>query len=294
MESKKEDYINSVNLNIDTDFPYLVLDVINDKSYPRNPGFQVMHWHEDLQFIYVLSGAIEVKTLDNAFQIAAGQGVFINKNIVHFVKRAGECHYNSFIFPAHFLEFSFNSPAKAFVDSVTEIEQFQVFPFTGRTDWGEKALSILRQLSELEKNKTEFYIYEVLVLLVSLWLVIRKNITLPPEQQENIMNIRMQKFLRYIEQHYPEDLTLEDLAASANVSKTECLRCFKLSLQTTPYKYLVEYRLSKAALLLKKTDEPIGSIVSSVGFHQLSHFGKCFKEKTGYSPREYRNIEKGV
>lgn len=35
MESKKENYINSVNLNIDTDFPYLVFDVINDKSYPR-------------------------------------------------------------------------------------------------------------------------------------------------------------------------------------------------------------------------------------------------------------------
>ncbi len=294
MESKKEKYINSVNLNIDTDFPYLVLDVINDKSYPRNPGFQVMHWHEDLQFIYVLSGAIEVKTLDNSFPIAAGEGVFINKNVVHFVKRAGECHYNSFIFPAHFLEFSFDSPAKVFVDSVTETEQFQVFPFTNRTDWGEKALSILQQLSELEKNKTEFYIYDVLVLLVSLWLAIRKNITLPPEQQENIMNIRMQKFLRYIEQHYPEDLALEDLAASANVSKTECLRCFKVSLQTTPYKYLIEYRLSKAALLLKKTDEPIGNIVSSIGFHQLSHFGKCFKEKTGYSPREYRNIEKGV
>ncbi len=294
MENKKENYINSVNLNINTDFPYLVLDVINDKSYPRNPGFQVMHWHEDLQFIYVLSGAIEVKTLDNSFQITAGQGVFINKNVVHFVKRVGECHYNSFIFPAHFLEFSFDSPAKAFVDSVTEIEQFQIFPFTRNTDWGEKALSMLQQLSELERNKTEFYVYEVLVLLVSLWLVIRKNITLPPDRQENIMNIRMQKFLHYIEQHYPEDLTLEDLAASANVSKTECLRCFKLSLQTTPYKYLVEYRLSKAALLLKRTDEPIGNIVSSVGFHQLSHFGKCFKEKTGYSPREYRNIEKDV
>ncbi len=292
MESKKENYINSVNLNIDTDFPYLVLDVINDRSYPRNLGFQVMHWHEDLQFIYVLSGAVEVKTLDNSFRIEAGQGIFINKNVVHFVKRAGECHYNSFIFPAHFLEFSFNSPAKAFVESVTETEQFQVFSFTDHTDWGEKALSILQQLTELEKNKTEFYIYEVLVLLVSLWLTIRKNITLPPKQQESIMNIRMQKFLRYIEQHYPEDVTLEDLAASANVSKTECLRCFKVSLQTTPYKYLVEYRLSKAALLLKKTDEPIGNIAGSVGFHQLSYFGKCFKEKTGYTPREYRNIEK--
>lgn len=289
MESKKENYINSVNLNIDTDFPYLVLDVTNNRSYPHNPGFQVMHWHEDLQFIYVLSGSIEVKTLDNSFQIAAGEGVFINKNVVHLIRYTDECHYNSFIFPAYFLEFSINSPAKAFVDSVTEIGQIQIIPFSPGTDWGEKALSILQKLSELEKHKTEFYIYEVMVFLVSLWLAIRKNIFLPPGQQENIVNIRMRKFLRYIEQHYPEDLTLENLATSANVSKTECLRCFKLSLQTTPYKYLVEYRLSKAAWFLKKTDEPIGNIVSSVGFHQLSHFGKCFKEKTGCSPREYRN-----
>ena len=43
MENGKEDFINSVNLNINADFPYLVLDVISDKSYPRNPGFQVMY-----------------------------------------------------------------------------------------------------------------------------------------------------------------------------------------------------------------------------------------------------------
>lgn len=43
MKSEQSNYINSVNLNADSDFPYLVLDVINDQSYPRNPGFQVMH-----------------------------------------------------------------------------------------------------------------------------------------------------------------------------------------------------------------------------------------------------------
>lgn len=57
-------YINSINLKSNSDFPYLVLNVINDSSFPRNPGFQVMHWHEDLQFIYVLDGEIEVKTLE--------------------------------------------------------------------------------------------------------------------------------------------------------------------------------------------------------------------------------------
>lgn len=292
VKHEKENYINSVNINNNTDFPYLVLDVINDTSYPRNPGFQVMHWHEDLQFIYVLSGKIEVRTFDNVVPVQAGEGVFINKNVVHLVQRTGECHYNSFIFPARFLSFSFDSPAKAFVDSVIENEQFPLFHFTKKEKWCEKILELLEKLSELEKNKNEFYIYEVLVLLVSLWLVMRKNILLPPKQQENTVNMRMQKFLHYIEQHYPEALTLESLAESANVSKSECLRCFKMSLGTTPYKYLMEYRLSKAAVLLKKTDQLISDISVDVGFHQVSHFGKCFKEKTGFSPREYRSMEK--
>ena len=59
-------------------------------------------------------------------------------------------------------------------------------------------------------------------------------------------------------------------------------------MNTTPYKYLTEFRLSKAAQLLTKTNEPVGNIAAAVGFHQMSHFGKCFREKTGYSPREYR------
>ena len=100
----------------------------------------------------------------------------------------------------------------------------------------------------------------------------------------------MQAFLNHIEKHYAENLSLEALAKSGNVSKSECLRCFKACMQTTPYKYILEYRLSKAAILLKSTDTPIGDIASSVGFHQISHFGKCFREKTGYSPREYRQL----
>lgn len=80
-------YINSINLKQDTDFPYLVLNVVNENSSPRNPGFQVMHWHEDLQFIYLLAGSIEVVTLDTRTQLRAGNGIFINKNVVHLVRK---------------------------------------------------------------------------------------------------------------------------------------------------------------------------------------------------------------
>lgn len=205
MENGKEDFINSVNLNINTDFPYLVLDVINDKSYPRNPGFQVMHWHEDLQFIYVLNGIIEVRTLDNAIRVQAGEAIFINKNVVHMVSRLVDCHYNSFIFPAYFLEFYPGSPAKIFVENITANEQLSVFRFSSLVDWHKDMTVILQQLVEIERNKTAFYTYEVLVRLSALWLIMRKNITIPPEGKESVVNLRMQKILRYIEEHYAED-----------------------------------------------------------------------------------------
>lgn len=271
-----------------TDFPYLVLDVVNQKSFPQNPGFQVIHWHEDFQFIYVIDGKIKFLTLNKRIEVSASQGIFINKNILHQVKEFTSCHYKSFVFPDYFLKFYFGSPAGVFVDSISENEDLEFYHFTGQNEWENTVLNLLQKLTEMEEKKTEFYPYEILLILSSLWLTFRKNILLPPQQQENIVSIRMQKFLNYIANHYSEDISLESLAKSGNVGKSECLRCFKASLQTTPYKYLMEYRLSKAADLLKTTDLPIGVISENVGFHQVSHFGKCFKEKTGYSPKDYR------
>ncbi len=291
MDLEKENYINSINLNINTDFPYLVLDVIGKNSYPRNPGFQVMHWHEDLQFIYVLEGIIEVRTLDNSVQIQAGEAIFINKDVVHFVGEIKNCHYNSFLFPSYFLAFYAGSPAKDFVDSVITNERLPFVHFTSAVGWHKEITTLLQQLVRLEQDKTIFYVYEVLVKLSSLWLIMRKNIRVPQEQKESVVHLRMQKILRFIEEHFSEAITLSDLSASASISKSECSRCFKISMNTTPYKYLTEYRLSKAAQLLAKTNEPVGNIAAAVGFYQMSHFGKCFKKKTGYSPKAYRKME---
>lgn len=288
MENTQNDYINSVNLNADSDFPYLVLDVINDQSYPRNPGFQVMHWHEDLQFIYVLDGEIEIETLDTSVQVNKGSGIFINKNVIHLVKKAFSCHYNSFIFPDYFLKFYFGSPGATFVERIVGKDELPICCFPKEMNWCKSILSALSRLAYLENRKTEFYAYEVLCLLSALWLEVCRNIQVPNGNTDTVIGIRMQKFLQYISEHYGEDISLDRLAGSANVSKSECLRCFRASMQTTPYKYLTEYRLSKAAELLKNSDEPIGNIADSVGFRQVSHFGKCFKEKTGFSPRDYR------
>lgn len=288
MNTEKEAYINSLNLYKDTDFPYLVLEVTDGHSYPRSPGFLVMHWHEDLQFLYVENGEICLKTLDSSVRIEAEEAVFINKNVVHQICQIGECQYNSFIFPDYFLGFYMGGPARAFVDRIAGREQLPFFHFDSGTEWSKEVLSKLRKLRGLEKEKTECYVYEVLVLLSEIWLLFCRNISMPLEKKSSVTEIRMRKFLNYMEKHYGEDLSLTDLAESANVSKSECLRCFKQSMGTTPYKYLMEYRLSQAATLLIFTDDTIESIANRVGFGQVSSFGKYFRQKTGFTPKEYR------
>ncbi|MDO4300999.1 MAG: AraC family transcriptional regulator [Clostridia bacterium] len=288
MAYDKENYINSLNLNANTDFPYLVLNVENDNSYPLNLGFRVMHWHEDLQFIYCTSGMVRVKTLEDEKIISAGEGIFINKNVVHLVEKAGACKYKSFLFPDYFVSFYMGSPAARLTQKITENRAVSVIVLYDKNQWSNKALEILKELILLERDKNGLYCYEVLLRLSALWLIMLQNVHMSDELPDNTISTRMMKFLQYIELHYSEEITLEDLAKSANVSKSECLRCFKATLQTTPYKYLMDYRLSRAERLLKETDLPISRISAMTGFNQQSYFGKCFKEKMKCSPSKYR------
>ena len=102
------------------------------------------------------------------------------------------------------------------------------------------------------------------------------------------MRDRLIAMLNYIQANYPRKITLDQLAHSANISKAECNRCFQGILQTSPYRYLLEYRLSKAAELLKTTELPVSVIANQVGFGQVSQFCKYFKEKTAMTPLQYR------
>ena len=71
--------------------------------------------------------------------------------------------------------------------------------------------------------------------------------------------------LQYISLHFSEPITLEDLARSASISKSECGRVFRQALEKTPYQYLPSTG-SAGAELLSKTDLWIGRDRESVGF----------------------------
>ncbi len=285
---KESSYLNSINLNTKSSFPYLAMDANGQGSVPEPPGQWVMHWHEDFQFIKVIKDRIWIQTLQETKEIPAGNGVFINRNVVHMVRVSATCHYKSFLFPESLIAFYPGGPGKKFVTGIAENKRIQVFTLDKEIPWCEKALALLDALTDLEQKKPSAYEYEVLVLLSTLWLQLVKHINPETQFAETETTLRMRQFLQYIKEHFSEPVSLELLAQSANVSKTECLRCFKETLRISPYRYLIEYRLSQAMELLTGSERSIGEIANSVGFNQVSHFGKYFKEKTSYSPSAYR------
>lgn len=91
-----------------------------------------------------------------------------------------------------------------------------------------------------------------------------------------------------LRQNYRQELCLTDLLEQAHMSKSYFLRLFRRYMGTTPYNYLVNYRITQAKELLVLTDHSISDIAHEVGFGDASNFSTRFANATGQSPLQYR------
>jgi AraC family transcriptional regulator len=84
------------------------------------------------------------------------------------------------------------------------------------------------------------------------------------------------------------DVTVDDLAAAAGLSRAHFSRAFRAATGETPYGYLRRRRVERARRLLTGTDLEAATIAGLAGFSSPSHFGRVFKTVTGVTPASYR------
>ena len=93
---------------------------------------------------------------------------------------------------------------------------------------------------------------------------------------------------RYIDTHYQENITLDQLAEVCHVSKYHLAHAFTEEYGISPINYLISKRISEAEHLLKTTDFSLSLISSTTGFSSSSYFAQIFRKQKGMSPTEFR------
>ncbi|WP_236705146.1 helix-turn-helix domain-containing protein [Hymenobacter sp. AT01-02] len=98
---------------------------------------------------------------------------------------------------------------------------------------------------------------------------------------------RLKQVYHYLEQHYAEPITVQELADQTFLTVPAFCRYFKRMTGQTLTNFLQEYRVSQACLLLLQ-GLPVLEVSYAVGFNNLSHFNRTFRKLTGQSPSAYR------
>ena len=93
---------------------------------------------------------------------------------------------------------------------------------------------------------------------------------------------------RYIDNHFKEDLSLDQLARLAHVNKDYLAHAFRREFGASPISYLISRRVDESRFLLRETDHTLSLIAQMLGFSSPSYFSQCFRRVEGISPMEYR------
>ncbi len=153
-----------------------------------------------------------------------------------------------------------------------------------KEDIGER-LEYLLQLSQFPKLLSLLDILQSLAKTEEYEILNTKGMTVEVNIQEQE---RMVVIHEYIQNHYEESISLTDISQEVHMTVPAFCRYFKKLTDTTFTKFVNEYRIAQACKLLVEEDFTIAALAFEVGFNNLSHFNKMFKEITKKSPTEYR------
>ena len=109
-------------------------------------------------------------------------------------------------------------------------------------------------------------------------------------EQRNTVNVS--DTASFIENHFAEKFSLDELAAMSHYSPRQFTRIFISIYGTTPQKYILSLRLKKACTLLKETDISVEDTALRCGFGDGNYFSRMFRKYIGMTPKQYRSIDK--
>lgn len=253
------------------------------------------HWHDDLEFGYVLTGHMMYSVNGETVEVCSGEGIFINARQLHnnFSGDGSDGEYicllihPSLLCADKYLE-------ETYIEPLMSNRAFTYMILHRDILWQRELLDAVQGIAEAYANMDK-----MLGLTVqSLSYQIASNLLshMPESDQQTAQADRRITSLRnmvgFVQQHYFEKITLAGIASSGGVSVSSCCDIFRHHLHQTPIGFLTSYRLEKSMELLKNPGLSITDVALSTGFSSSSYFTESFRRLLKLTPGEYRKQEK--
>ena len=284
------------------DYPVNLYYLDLHKSYMNRIRW---HWHEEMEIIIINDGIAEIATDDATYHITPGQGIIINQNVMHSIYSVDKnnCTFYSIVFHPDFLFGHKVGPLHAqFLLPVQSSRFFKAMVLDEKDSHQERMLDALNDA--IAANLTKPFGYEIATKghLCRFWAELISKLPQmtaapTPPAHVSLDEQRVKQAMLFIRMHHAEPISLEEIAGSVHISKSECCRCFSRTLQMTPFEYLMKYRIFEATRKMAQSpQEPpmsIADLAMSVGFNNTSYFNKLFKKYLGCTPTYYRTHKIG-
>lgn len=231
---------------------------------------------------YVLEGQGYYYVNDNKYTVSKNQGFLIEPNVVTFYQADKDN-------PWTYLWIGIDGDkAKLYLNSAGLNEKHLIFTYEKDDSLKEYVLEMLKHhtMSDSDAFKIEGLLY----LFFSKLCEDRKEI--PSMNKAENTNNYINKAIEFIQNNYHNSIKVTDIANYICLNRSYLTSIFQNNLNMSPQKFLMKFRITKAAELLYNTNLSITNIAYSCGYSDPLAFSKAFKKIKGISPKEYRNTKK--
>ena len=287
---------NLFQFNQSKDYPVTVFYIQLGNMFMRSVQW---HWHEELEIDLVRSGTAVFQIGEKKYNVSAGNAILLNGHHLHSItsENPEECEILSILFHENFLFDSTESFLYLkYCDGLIHNPSFTGIVFSKDSEKGARTIESIQAI--LNINLVHAYGYELNTKshLCNFWLRLLED-EIPTAKgnclQRDIDEERTKNGILFLQKAYAKPLSLEEIADSIHISKSECCRCFKRSIGLSPFEYLMQYRIYESAVKMQRLTpeaESFSSLSLSVGFHNASYYNKIFKKFLNQTPSQYREM----
>ena len=237
----------------------------------------VPHTHDHTELFFIVSGKGQFLIQDQIFPVDVNNLVIINPNVAHTEDSLNAQPLEYIVLGIEGVELATSENSNGQFCILDHFESMEIF-------------SCMRNiLREMELKNTGYEdICQAYMEILIIRLMRSTSLAVQSEPQVISGNRQCAVARRYIDLHFKEALTLEQLADEVHMNKYYLSHAFKREYGVSPINYMISRRVEESKYLLAETDLPMSQISQLLGFSSLSYFSQVFRRSQNISPMEYR------